>query len=188
MRKPAATAALLAGLAFHVGVACAADWKLEPAGSRLEFAATFEKTPAPGVFREFDVKLGLDPAKEDAGRLDVTINIASADMASADINKVIAGAEWFDFARFRQAEFHATEIRRVQPNAFVARGTLMLKGVQQAVEVPFSWSESGSTATMEGKFVVKRSAFGIGTGEWTETDTIGADVTVTFKVRLRKAA
>ncbi len=188
MRNSAATAALLAALAFPFGCACAADWKLEPADSRLEFAATFEKTPAPGVFREFDVKLSLDPAKDDAGRLDVTINIASADMASADINKAIAGAEWFDFARFRQAEFHATEVRRVQPNAFVARGTLMLKGAQQPVEVPFSWSESASTATMEGKFVVKRGAFGIGTGEWTATDTIGADVTVTFKVRLRKAA
>lgn len=188
MRKHVITTALLASLAFPFEWACAADWKLEPADSRLGFAASFEKTPAPGVFREFDVKLSLDPAKEDAGRLDVTINVASADMASADINKAIAGAEWFDFARFRQAEFHATEIRRVQPDAFVARGTLTLKGVQQPVEVPFSWNESGSTATMEGKFVVKRSAFGIGTGEWTATDTIGADVTVTFKARLRKAA
>ena len=188
MRKHALTATLLAGLAFPFGWACAADWKLEPTESRLEFTASFEKTPAPGVFREFDVKLSLDPAKEDAGRLDVTINVASADMASADINKAIAGAEWFDFVRFRQAEFHATEIRRVQPNAFLARGTLSLKGVQQAVEVPFSWNESGNTASMEGKFVVKRGAFGIGTGEWTATDTIGADVTVTFKVRLRKAA
>lgn len=188
MRKPAVTAVVFAGIALPFGWARAADWQLEPANSRLEFAATFEKTPAPGVFREFDVKLSLDPAKEDAGRLDVTINIASADMASADINKAIAGAEWFDFARFRQAEFHATEVRRMQPGAFVARGTLTLKGVQQPVDVPFSWSESGGTANMEGKFVVKRGAFGIGTGEWTATTTIGADVTVTFKVRLRKAA
>jgi len=188
MSRPAVNAALLAALTLPFGVASAADWKLEPADSRLEFAAMFEKTPAPGVFRQFDVKLSLDPAKDDEGRLDVTIDVASADMASADINKAIAGAEWFDFARFRQAEFHASEIRRVRPNAFVARGTLSLKGVQQPVEVPFSWAESGSTANMEGKFVVKRGAFGIGTGEWTSTNTIGADVTVTFKVRLRKAA
>ncbi|MBS0344742.1 MAG: YceI family protein, partial [Proteobacteria bacterium] len=40
----------------------------------------------------------------------------------------------------------------------------------------------------EGTFVVKRGAFGIGTGEWTATNVIGADVNVAFKVRLRKAA
>lgn len=180
-------ALLAAGLALHQG-AQAAEWKMEPADSRLAFTATFEKTPAPGVFRRFDVQLGLESAKPEAGHLDVSIDVASADMSSADINKAIAGNEWFDFARFSRAEFHASEIRRTQPNAFVARGTLKLKGVQQAVEVPFSWNESGDAATMEGTFVVKRGAFGIGTGEWTATNVIGADVTVAFKVRLRKAA
>lgn len=167
----------------------AADWKMEPADSRLDFTATFEKTPAPGTFKKFDVKLGLDAAKPEAGKLDVSIDIASADMASADINKAIAGSEWFDFSRFSRAEFHASEIRRApQANAFVARGTLNLKGIQQTVEVPFSWNESGNAATMEGSFVVKRGSFGIGTGEWMATNVIGADVTVAFKVRLRKAA
>lgn len=186
-KKSALLGALLAAsLAFHA--AQAAEWKMEPADSRLEFIATFEKTPAPGVFRRFDVQLAMEPAKPEAGQLDVSVDVASADMSSADINKAIAGNEWFDFARFGRAEFHASEIRRTQPNAFVARGTLRLKGVQQAVEVPFSWNESGNAATMEGTFVVKRGSFGIGTGEWAATSVIGADVTVAFKVRLRKAA
>lgn len=185
--RPALLGSLLAaGLAFHG--AHAAEWKMQALDSRLEFSATFEKTPAPGQFRRFDVQLDLEPARPEAGHLDVSIDIASADMSSADINKAIAGNEWFDFSRFARAEFHANEIRRTQPNAFVARGTLKLKGVQQAVEVPFSWSESGDAATMEGSFVLKRGTFGIGTGEWAATNVIGADVTVAFKVRLRKAA
>jgi polyisoprenoid-binding protein YceI len=186
MKKLSCLAMLLAGAALQG--AHAADWKMDAAASRLEFAATFEKTPAPGVFRQFDVQLNLDPEKAAGGRLDVTIKIASAEMASADINKAIAGDEWFDFARFPQAEFHATDIRRMQANNYVARGTLALKGVQQPVEVPFTWSDSTDGATMEGKFTVKRGPFGIGTGEWVATDVIGADVTVTFRVRLRKAS
>ena len=186
MKKLVLAAALLSGLALQS--AWAADWRMDPTSSRLEFTATFEKTPAPGVFHRFDVKLDLEPSTPDTGRLDVMIDVASADMSSADINKAIAGGEWFDFARFGQAEFHSSEIRRTQANAFTARGTLSLKGVRQPVEVPFSFRESGGGATMEGSFVVKRGAFGIGTGEWTATDVIGADVTVTFRVRLRKAA
>lgn len=184
MKRPACLALLLASAVPPQ--AFAADWKMDPAASRLDFAATYEKTAAPGVFKEFDVRLDFDPERPAEGQLAVNIRIASADMASADINKAIAGAEWFDFARHPQAEFRATEIRRVQANNYLARGTLKLKGVQQAVEVPFSWSAAADGASMQGEFVVKRLPFGIGTGEWTSTSVIGPDVTVKFLVRLRK--
>jgi polyisoprenoid-binding protein YceI len=177
-------ALLLAGALHH---ACAADWKMDSAGSRLEFTATFEKAAAPGVFKEFDTRLRFDPEKPADSRLVVAIKVTSADMSSADVNTAIRGPEWFDFARFPQAEFHATDIRRTEGGRYLARGTLSLKGVQQPLEVPFTWAGSADAATMEGEFTVKRGIFSIGTGEWTATDVIGADVKVKFRVRLRKA-
>ena len=59
--------------------------------------------------------------------------------------------------------------------------------MQQAVEVPFSWNGAADGASMQGEFVVKRLPFGIGTGEWAATNVIGPDVTVKFRIRLRKA-
>jgi polyisoprenoid-binding protein YceI len=188
--KPIAGPIVLALAFAALQPARAADWKMAPAGSRLEFAAQFEKTPAPGVFKDFDVRLGLDGDSPAGGRLDVTIRIASADMASADINKAIAGAEWFDVARYPLAEFHATEIRRGpagSPGRFIARGTLALKGVTQPLEVPLAWTAAAGGATLDGEFSVKRSLFGIGTGEWAATSVIGADVNVKFHVQLREA-
>lgn len=164
----------------------AADWKMDTGQSRLEFVTTFEKSAVPGVFKEFDTRLRFDADRPAEGRLDVKIVVKSADMASADINAAIAGAEWFDFAGFPRAEFHATDIRRAATGRYVARGSLSLKGVQQPVEVPFAWAETGDTAKMDGEFVVKRGAFGIGAGEWASTRVIGADVTIKFSVRLRK--
>jgi len=160
---------------------------MDAAGSRLEFAATFEKAPAPGVFKEFDTRLRFEPEKPADSRLDVTIKVASADMANADINKAIAGPEWFDFARHPRSVFQATDIRRTDASHFVARGTLSLKGLQRPVEVPFTWKATAESATMEGEFNVPRAAFGIGTGEWVATNVIGPDVKVKFRVRLRKA-
>jgi len=167
------------------GSAPAADWKMDPAGSKLEFIATFEKTPAPGVFKEFDARLRFDPDKPAGGSLDVSIKVTSADMNIPDVNKEIRGKDWFDYAGFPRAEFHSTDLRR-DGKRYVARGTLTLKGVKQPVEVPFTWTAAGSGAAMEGEFTLKRSAFGIGLGEWKATDTIGADVNVKFKVKLRK--
>ncbi len=176
-------ATLLITSAFPVQ---AADWRMDAATSRLEFSTTFERALAPGVFREFETRIRLNADKPAEGRLDVTIVVKSADMNSADVNKAISGAEWFDFARFPKAEFRSTEIRRMPGNRYVARGDLNLKGVQHPVEVPFNWTETGNAARMDGEFIVKRGAFGIGTGEWAATNVIGADVTIRFNVRLRK--
>jgi polyisoprenoid-binding protein YceI len=165
----------------------AADWKMDASTSRLEFATTFEKSVAPGVFREFDTKMRFDADHLAEARLDVVIVMKSADMNSADVNKAIAGAEWFDFARFPQAEFHATDLSKTGAGRYLARGTLKVKGVQQPVDVPFAWGETGDAAKLEGEITVKRGAFGIGTGEWAATSVIGADVKIKFSVRMRKS-
>lgn len=168
------------------GPALAADWRMDPAPSRLEFIATFEKTAAPGVFREFDTRLRFEADKPEAGKLDVTVKVTSADMKSGDVNRAIRGPEWFDYTRFPQAEFHAEDIRRVAPGRYLARGVLTLKGMKKELEVPFTWQESANTATMEGELSVERLQFGIGTGEWANGNTIGLGVRVKFSVRLRK--
>jgi len=177
---------LLALCAVLASPVVAADWKMDPSGSKLEFVATFEKTPAPGVFKEFDARLSFDPEKPAGGKLDVTVKVTSADMSIPDVNKEIKNKDWFDYAGFPQAEFRSTDLRR-DGKGYVAHGTLTLKGVKQEVDVPFTWAPSGDAATMEGELTLKRGVFGIGLGEWKATDTIGADVKVKFKIKLRKA-
>jgi polyisoprenoid-binding protein YceI len=167
--------------------ALAADWRMDPAPSRLEFIASFEKNAAPGVFKEFDTRLArFEPDKPQGAKLDVTVKITSADMKSGDVNRAIRGAEWFDFAHFPQAEFHAEDIRRIASGRYLARGVLSLKGVRKELEVPFTWQESADAATMEGELNVERLQFGIGMGEWANGNTIGLGVRVKFNVRLRK--
>lgn len=166
----------------------AADWKMDAAASRLEFTATFERTAAPGAFRQFDTRLRFEAERPAEGSLEVTVAVNSADMNSADVNKAIGGAEWFDSARFPQAVFQSSDIRRLDANRYLARGKLSLKGVQQQIEVPFTWTQNSEAARMEGELVVKRGAFGIGTGEWAATNVIGPDVKIRIDVRLRRGS
>lgn len=187
MRRALAAIAACVALCAVGHPARAADWRMERDGSRLEFAATFEGNPVPGVFKDFDARLRFDPEKPEGGSLDVTVRVTSADMGIPDVNREIRGKDWFDYSGFPRAEFHSTDLRRVQAGRYAARGTLSLKGARQPVEVPFAWSGSGDAATMEGELILKRGAFGIGSGEWAATSVIGADVKVKFVVRLRRA-
>jgi polyisoprenoid-binding protein YceI len=162
-------------------------WKTDAAASELHFTATFERTPAPGRFRRFDAAVRFDPERLSEGRIDVVIDMASADMANDDVNKEIRGADWFDIARHPNAEFRATELRKAGANAYVAAGTLTVKGIARRVDVPFTWQAgAGDTALMKGELSLQRAAFRIGLGEWAATGTIGGEVKVAFALRLRK--
>ena len=174
---------LLAALA--VGAARADDWDMAPAASHLEFVATYERTPVPGAFPAFDARIRFDPARLDDSRIDVVVDVARADMHSADINKAIMERDWFDVARFPRATFHATSVRGAGPGRFVASGTLELKGVTAPIDVPFTWMPDGAGAVMAGDVAIERARFGIGQGEWAASNVIGPRVSVKFSVALR---
>lgn len=180
---------LMAGslLVCTAGIAHAADWRMDLAGSKLEYIATFQKTRASGTFKEFDIRARFEANRLADSLVDVTVVMASADMIDADVNKAIRGLDWFDSARFPQALFHASDIRRVEGNRYLARGALTVKGVEQQIEIPFVWTDEGDTATIAGELTVKRAVFHIGLGEWAPTDVVGPDVTVKFSARLRRA-
>ena len=164
----------------------AADWRMDPAGSELRFTATFQRSPAPGLFRKFDVSVESFPGNLPRSRIDVVIAVPSADMSSDEINGAIRGPDWFDTARFPVAEFHATDVRSAGKNRYLAVGTLKVKDVARPIEVPFRWESHGDAATMDGELTINRAAFGIGVGEWLSTKVIGADVNVHFVVHLHK--
>jgi polyisoprenoid-binding protein YceI len=166
--------------------ATASDWRMDPAASSLEFAATYEREPAPGRFKQFDTRLRFDPARPQDSELHVTVTLASADMGSAELNEGMREPDWFDMARFPKAEFRARGLRRDAPNRYTARGTLDLKGVKQEIAVPFTWSVTNDKAVMEGELTLKRTLFGVGSGEWATDSPIGLDVKVKFRVALRK--
>jgi len=179
---PAASILLL----IWASAAPASNWTMDKAASRLEFVSTYQGQPAPGVFRDFTTRLQFDPAQPARGKLEVDVAITSADMGSEDLHEGMRSAEWFDVTRFPKAEFRSREIRRVGQQRFEAVGSLTLKGMQQDITVPFAWSATGPTATMTGDLTLNRTRFGIGSGEWATPDPIGLDVTVKFKVVLRR--
>ncbi|MBE7524408.1 MAG: YceI family protein [Burkholderiales bacterium] len=171
-------------VAASTGVARAAEWRSDPAASRLAIAATFEGASVPGAFRAFDVRLRLDPANPAAGSLEATIQVASADFGIADVNREIVKREWFDALAHPQAVFRSRDLARLDADRFRARGTLTLKGVARPVEFPFTFVVRPDGAALEGALVLQRGAFGIGQGEWAATNVIGADVKVNFAVKL----
>lgn len=164
----------------------AAEWSMLE-DSEFTFEATFEGSTAPGRFGQFDVWLEFDPENPESAQLKVTVSLAGADMGDPDMNTIIADPVWFDVGNFPQAVFESEHIEQTGLGEFVASGILNLKGVSQAVAVPFSWSDAGKRGDMRGQFALQRIDFNVGSGEWATGDAIGIEVQLQFDIRLERA-
>jgi len=157
------------------------DWVMDRSTSRIEFVADYVGADVPGRFDTFDVTLSFDPLRPSEGRLEVGVDVSSADLGDADLTATVMDKPWFDVATFAVARFKSDAIVAVDAGGFAAQGTLELKGVVREVTVPFDWQRSGDAATMRGEVALSRLDFGIGVA----VEEVGADVRVVFDITLR---
>ena len=176
------SAALLAAGAAH-----AAAWQANGQSGELRFVATQAGAKFTGRFRQFDVSLNLDPAAPANGRLDVTVKAASADTADAERDAALKSEDFLAIDKFPAATYHASGFRK-DAKGYVANGELTLRGVKKPVTVHFTLKRGVKGTTLAGGADLKRLAFGVGQGDWADTQWIADAVAIAFDLRLKPAA
>ena len=174
MRAPAALATLLLALALPVA---AAEWAVQP-GSWLGFETSYDGEAVEGRFARFAPAVRFDPADLAHARLDVTIDLASADTGHDERDEVLAGEDFFAAAVAAEARYVATTFRALGDRRYVADGMLTLRGVTKPVALAFTWTP-GPQPVLDGEATVPRLAFGVGAGDdWADIDVMPDAVTV----------
>jgi polyisoprenoid-binding protein YceI len=177
--------------AVPAAAAAGSHFVVDPAKSSLQF--TFEQAGAAstGRFPRFGVTLDFPGADPAGGRLEVTVDVAALDTGDKDRDDTLKSDDLFAVRKFPEARFSAPEIVKTA-SSYEAAGKLTIRGVTHDARVPFTFreaAEGGVTAGyMAGKTLVRRLDFGVGQGEWKATDQAGNDVTVSFALRLTRAA
>ena len=156
--KPLALAVLLAAAV----PATAAQWSVVPGQSRIAFTATWLGKPVPGSFRRWSAAIDFDPAKPAAAKIAVDIDTASAVTGDKTVDGALPDADWFGSGRAAAARFVATSVAATGPGAYLARGTLTLKGRSVPVDLPFTLAIAGATAKMTGSLKLDRRALALG--------------------------
>lgn len=177
MRLPVALALLLAAAS-----AGAADYTAQP-GSTLGFSASFQGERFEGRFERFTPRIRFDPAQLQDSRFDVAIDLGSADTDNPDRDEVLLGPEFFAATGQAQARYVATRFRHLGGDRYVADGELTLRGIRQPVPLQFTWTP-GATPVLTGQATLKRLAFEVGTGDWSDTDLMPDEVSVATRLDL----
>lgn len=155
--------------------------------SRISFVSKQMGVPVDGAFRKFSAQLAFDPAKPEAGRAQIEIDLASIDAGSAEANDEVKGKGWFNTAQFPTAKFVSTGVKALGGGRYEAQGRMTIKGKTRDVVAPFSYKAEGANAVLEGAIPVLRLQFGIGEGVWSDTGTVADEVQVKFHFTLGAA-
>jgi polyisoprenoid-binding protein YceI len=190
-RAAAPPAAPAAAPAAPAATSAVSRYTLDPAKSSLEFTFLQAGAKNTGRLPRFTVSLEFPGADPEGGRLEVTVEVAALDTGDKDRDDILRGDDLFAVKKFPQAHFSATRIVKTA-SGFDAEGPLTIRGVTRDTHVPFTFrqaTEGGATiGYMAGKAVVRRLDFGVGQGDWKATDQAGNEVTVSFALRLTRAA
>jgi polyisoprenoid-binding protein YceI len=160
--------------------------KVDSARSSIRFVTRQMNVPVEGQFKRFDATVAFDPAKPEATKAEFEVDLGSIDLGNAEGETEAKRKAWLNIEGFPKARFVADSVRQTGPGKYTASGALTIKGTSQPVTAPFTLNDSGSLRTVEGQFTLKRLAFRIGEGPWSDTETVADDVLVKFRFTLPK--
>jgi len=172
----------IAALAVSPGVIAVEYNTVVPEKSSIAFVSKQMGVAVNGKFPKFSAQVSFDPAKPEAGKVSIGIDLASVDAGSKDANDEVTGKQWFNVRMFPQATFTSTAIKSVAGGKFEVTGPLAIKGKSQPVTATFIVKTDGPAATFEGGFTLKRIDYAIGEGPWADVSMVANDVTVNFRV------
>ncbi|MGZ3377592.1 MAG: YceI family protein [Phenylobacterium sp.] len=152
-------------------------WKVAP-GSSLSFQTSWSGDAVQGRFNSWKADIMFGPDALDKSKVTVTIDMTSAKTGDEQRDASLPSGDWFDAATHPKAVFTATKFEKAGEGAYVAHGTLEMRGVKKPVDLPFKLKIVGDKAQMSGETSLDRTLFGVGQGEFTATDQVPAKVAV----------
>lgn len=154
------------------------------AKSQLIFSMKQMGVPVSGSFKKFAANVSFNPAQPEAGKADISIDINSISLPTADANAEARKKDWFNTAQYPQARFVSSSIKPLGNNRFQVSGKLTLKGITREVSAPFQISPQGKQLAIDGALPISRLSFKIGEGSWSDTGTVADNVDLKFRIVL----
>lgn len=187
--KKFALFAAFAGLLAPLPAALALEFnQLLADRSAVSFVYRQMNVPIEGGFKRFRGELAFDPAKPEAAKTVIEIELASVDTGFAEGNDEVQGRLWFDTKNHPVARFVSTSVKPLGNNRFEVAGKMSIKGRTLDLKAPATFRQVGNTGVFEGTFVLKRADYGIGEGMWADFGTVANEVQIRFRMTATVAA
>lgn len=156
-------------------------WNIVPSESSITFTATQNDAPVTGSFKKFTGEINFDPDQLKASNVKIMVDMASVSDAYNELSDTLKSSDWFNVMRFPQAVFQSSDFTKTGDKTFQAKGTLTIRDKTVPVVLNFTQEEYTQTkGRVKGSTLLKRTAFGVGQGDWADTKAVKDEVKVDF--------
>jgi cytochrome b561/polyisoprenoid-binding protein YceI len=175
------------GLATQDGATPVPQLQAQPSGwvvqeGTLGITATQFGSLVEGRFDDWTAAIEFDPNAPGPEMGTVTVQISIPSVTLGSVTSEALKPEFFNAEDYPTATFDADILTAEGENAYVADGTLTLKGATVPLSLPFEMTLDGDTARMSGQVVIDRRDYGIGTQSYADEETVAHDVTVSVSL------
>lgn len=148
--------------------------------STLIFVAVQQDAKFEGVFPKFRATVEFSEAQP-YFKVRAVIDMTAVDTENEERDEYLLSDDFFDAERFPEAVFQAQSVE-LQKGQFVADGSLTIKQHKRPISMAFRFDPLSSRLT--GTLAINRLDFEVGSGMWTDTTWIGAEVIIQVDARL----
>lgn len=169
-----------------LGLAYAAtQWTTQPKDSALNFVGTQAGAQFEGGFDIFTADIRFDPSDLAGSRFDVRIDMASVNTKDGERDDTLRGADLFDVKRWPSGHYVAETFTDKGAGKFSATGKLTLRDVTRSVPIDFTFESRNGATWLKGSAALMRLDFGVGQGDWKDTETVANEVSIRFSLLLK---
>ena len=153
----------------------AEPFDVDEAHSYLGFTIGFlGMTKVRGSFKKYDAWVVYDDKDPARSSATVIIDVESIDTGLEFRDKDLKSPRFFDAAKFPRIVFQSERVERAGPDRYVVHGTLEIRGIRRAIDLPMTQTVARQADTGwgnvrvggSGGLTLKRSDYGISGGDF----------------------
>ena len=170
-------------LAVSVWLPASAEecYRADEHNGSVSFEVKQAGAPFRGKFRRFGGEVCLSEGR--ATRIDVWLDPATVEAGLPEIDAALRDKDFFAVDRYPRITYTSQSVE-ARGSTQLAHGVLEIKGKRLDLDVPFSLQREGDNPIVSGTLTLNRLEYGIGIGEWTNTQWLSGEVNVQFRATL----
>ena len=152
-----------------------------PTAARTTFTAKMFGVRVVGNFKGFKGNINFDPANLAQSSISGSVDASTVDTDNSMRDGHLREKEdFFQVEKYPKISLKSTKIEK-SGSGYVGTFDLTLKNVTKSLKIPFTFTESGSTATLEGSAKLDRTDWKFGGNTLGMSDDVKLDLKVNLK-------
>jgi polyisoprenoid-binding protein YceI len=131
-----------------------------------------------GLFAGFKGDIKFDPANLTGSLIEASVETNTIDTDNGTRNDHLKSDSYFDVAKYPVITMKSTAFKHKTGNSYSGTFNLTIKDVTKSVEIPFTYTETGNTASFKGNLQVERTDYGVGGKSLVMSDDVKIDIEI----------